>query len=170
MKRAAASAVLLTFLLAGCGGGTTAAEPQSTPGTAPSVDAAAQLKSAAHLALAANHRLSVQVLWTNRIPSSAATSTGGPALRGLRSSVTARRHQGVRIKMLAERYEILRLALDPSFATAQADIRWRQRVQPSDVRGRPTGHPVRLDERAHITLRRVDEKNRFVVWKVELAQ
>jgi hypothetical protein len=128
--------------------------------------AQAALLRAARSALVANHRVSVRVLWTNRVPESARASTGGPALSSLRAAATTRRARGIRVRMLKDEHRVVSLHLDPSYAQARAIVVDRQLVQPSRVDGRPRGHTVRLVERARYELRRVGGSQRFVVWKV----
>lgn len=136
----------------------------------PRAEAASELERAVRAALRANHRLSVRVLETNKIPPEAKRSTRGPALAALRSAAAERREQGVRVRLLRDRFRILSLELDPSYARASAVVLGRQRVQPYGANGQPLREPVDLSERARIELRRVGEVPRFVVWDVELVE
>ena len=171
-----ASALVLLALVAGlvtgCGGSKHAAAT-SVPATttaSTSADAEAVLKRAVRDALNANHLLALRVLWQNSIPSSATRSTRGPALASLRTAAANRRHRGIRVKMLSDKYRVLSVQLDPSFATATAIARGLQRVQPYGRDGHPSGHAVSLNEKARIELHRLGSTNRFVVWKVTLVR
>jgi hypothetical protein len=163
-------AVLIALLLAfatGCDGGDGEVATQPRPTTSPESGEAA-LEEAVRSALDGNRRLSVFVLWNNRIPAWAQVSTRGPALGALRAAAQNRKERGVRVRVLASRREVRSLRLDPSYVTATAIVVDRQRVQPSRRNGRPLGHEVRLNERARYELRRVGESDRFVVWRVVL--
>ena len=72
--------------------------------------------------------------------------------------------------MLSDKYRILSVQLNPSFATATAIARGLQRVQPYGRDGHPSGHAVSLNEKARIELHRLGSTNRFVVWKVTLVR
>jgi hypothetical protein len=153
--------------LAGCGGG-----GDSKPSASPSqtrvrtaASATAQLEQAVRLALRENGRLSIFVLAHNRIPAWATRSTRGPALAALRSSAATRRRHRVRVRSLSDRLEILHLRIDPSYATATATVRDRQRVLPYR-HGRPDRPPKTLDERVRVELHRLRGDVRFVVWRV----
>ena len=162
-------AVLIALLLAvasGCDGGDgeVATQPPlttTTPGTGE-----AALKRAVRTALSGNRRLSIYVLWNNRIPAWAERSTRGPALAALRAAAADRRRQRIRVRLISDRFQVLSISLDPSFATATATARGRQRVRPH-VNGRPGARTVELTETARIELRRLGTLNRFVVWRVE---
>lgn len=163
-------AVLIALLLAiatGCDGGDGEVATQPPPTTSSEAGEAA-LKEAVRGALDGNRRLSVFVLWNNRIPAWAEVSTRGPALSALRAAAQNRRERGVRVRVLESRREIRSLGLDPSYVTATAIVVDRQRVQPSRRNGRPLGHEVTLNERARYELRRIGRSDRFVVWRVEL--
>jgi hypothetical protein len=97
-------------------------------------------------------------------------ATAGPALANLRNSATERRRRHIRVRVLSERFRILRIALDPSYTSATAKVLDVQRVQPSDANGKPRGKPVRLVERAHLVLRRLRDEPRFVVWQVRVTR
>ena len=139
----------------------------TTAATATVDDETEALEDAARKAIEADHQLSVRVLWTNRV-SEMPRATAGPALAELRRSAAQRRRRGIRIKLISERFRIVDLTVDPSFATATATVVSDQRVQPHGRRGKPLGNPVRLRERARLELRRVGDSERFVVWRVVL--
>jgi hypothetical protein len=162
--------VFLVALAAGCDGGNDEVATQPPPATTTPEKGAAALERAARSALTENRRLSVYVLWNNRIPRWAERSTRGPALASLRAAAQNRRSRGIRVRMLENRREILSLRLDPSYARATAIVRDRQRVQPSRRNGRPLGRATMLNERARYELRRLGQSDRFVVWRVVLLQ
>ena len=165
--------VLIVFLVAiaaGCDGGNDEVATQPPPATTTPEKGAAALERAARSALTENRRLSVYVLWNNRIPRWAERSTRGPALASLRAAAQNRRSRGIRVRMLENRREILSLRLDPSYARATAIVLDRQRVQPSRRNGRPLGRAAMLNERARYELRRLGQSDRFVVWRVVLLQ
>jgi hypothetical protein len=165
--------VLIVFLVAiaaGCDGGNDEVATQPPPATTTPEKGAAALERAARSALTENRRLSVYVLWNNRIPRWAERSTRGPALASLRAAAQNRRNRGIRVRMLESRRQILSLRLDPSYARATAIVLDRQRVQPSRRNGRPLGRATMLNERARYELRRLGQSDRFVVWRVVLLQ
>ena len=162
--------VFLVALLAGCDGGNDEASTQPPPATTTSETGRAALERAVRTALSENRRLSVYVLWNNRIPRWAERSTRGPALASLRAAAVNREKQGVRVRMLSNQREILSLHLDPSYARATAIIRDRQRVQPSRRNGARIGRATKLNERARYELRRVGRADRFIVWRVVLLR
>jgi hypothetical protein len=161
------SAALVASACAGNGSDNdTRAETSNTTATTTTVgDDTEALERAVRDVLRANHRLSKRVLWTNTVPSNAA-STGGPALAALRDSAADRRRRGIRVRVVSEEFRILSIELDPSYATATATVFNPQRVQPHGRSGRPLGKPVNLRERVRFELRRVDSSVRFVVWRV----
>jgi hypothetical protein len=166
-RRTACALAALTLGAAGCGGGsdtTPAAAPQHSRTTS-ATNATADLENAARTALRENGRLSIFVLSHNRIPTWATQSTRGPALAALRASAATRRRQGVRVRSLSDRLEVIDVRIDPSFATATATVRDRQRVLPYR-HGRPDRPTRTLDERVRVELRRVGREVRFVVWTV----
>jgi hypothetical protein len=177
VTRAATYGVLVASVaLAGCSGGshqgssTSTSPPTSgstTTGTQPD---AKTLERVARAALDANHKVSVFVLWHNRVPAWASRSTGGPALNSLRAAASTRRSRGVRARVLSDRRRVVSLKLDPSYTKATAVVVDRQRVQPSDRKGRPLGRVVVLNERATYELRRIGSSARFVVWRVVLRR
>ena len=162
--------VFLVALTAGCDGGNDEVATQPPPATTTPEKGAAALERAARSALTENRRLSVYVLWNNRIPRWAERSTRGPALVSLRAAAQNRRNRGVRVRMLENRRQILSLRLDPSYVRATAIVLDRQRVQPSRRNGRPLGRAAKLNERARYELRRIGQSDRFVVWRVVLLQ
>lgn len=161
--------VVLLAIGAGCDGGnnepTTKPPPTTTNETGPSA-----LERGVRAALSENRRLSVYVLWNNRIPPWAEHSTRGPALTSLRAAAVNRQKRGVRVRMLGNQREILSLRLDPSYARATAIVLDRQRVQPSRRNGSPIGRATKLNERARYELRRVERSDRFIVWRVVLLR
>src|SRR5919108_1059626 len=80
----------LVALLAGCNGGNNEASTQPPPATTTSETGRAALERAVRTALSDNRRLSVYVLWNNRIPTWAERSTRGPALASLRAAAVNR--------------------------------------------------------------------------------
>ena len=162
--------VLIVFLLAiaaGCDGGDREVATQPPPTTNSTTTGAAALRDAVRQALRRNDRLSGYVLWRNRVPTWATQTTRGPALVTLRQSAAARRKRGIRIRTLANRFEINSIELDPSYTTATATVRSIQRVRPYRG-GKPSGRAVKLDERANVELRRVGVSDRFVIWRVRV--
>jgi len=177
MKRAGTFALVVSSVaLAGCSSGsnhassTTTSTSTSGPTTTAAQPEAEALARSARAALDANHKLSVFVLWHNRIPVWATRSTGGPALASLRSAAATRRARGVRAHLLSDRRRVVSLRLDPSYTRATAVVVDRQRVQPSGRNGHPLGRAVVLSERATYELRRVGRSGRFVVWRVVLSR
>ena len=190
MRSAALVLATGALLLGGCGGGsddTSATPPRSeSAGTSEATTNSVaketarpaetkpksreSLEVAVRDALAANHRLAVKVLWTNRIPSTAKQSTRGPALAELAASANDRRTKRVRIRMIRDDYRITSITFGRTGANATAIAEWDQRVVPSHLNGRPIGRPVSLKERARIELRRVAASGRFVVWRVTLVK
>lgn len=164
-------ALALTLAAGGCGSDaphTTTNHPQSTTTDAASRQATpAVLEQAVRRAIIEEHKLSVEVLWTNRVPANPPAS-GGPALAHLRRSVAQRRKAGVRVRVLSEHFRILGVHLDPSYTTATATVLDNERVQPTDPNGRPRGRAVTLNEHVHLDLRRVGNTEHFKVWKVVL--
>ena len=143
-------------------------QTRATTGTTTTTaeDETAALERAAREALRDNDRLSGDVLRTNRVPTWATRSTRGPALAALRKSAADRRERRIRIRTLSSNFEIISVDLDPSFASASALVRSRQRVRPYRA-GRPLGRAVELDERARVELHRLGESEQFVVWRLE---
>ncbi len=160
--------VLLLAIAAGCDGGNEESATQPSPTATTTESGQAALDRAVRSTLTANRRLSVYVLWNNRIPPWATRSTRGPALAGLRAAAADRRKRGIRVRLLSDRFQIVSIRLDPSYTKATAIARGRQRVRPNRLNGTPAGRSVELNERARIELRRLGRTNRFVVWRVEL--
>jgi hypothetical protein len=161
---------VLAATAAGCDGSNNEATTQPPPATTQAGTGEAALRQAVRTALNENRRLSVYVLWNNRIPAWAERSTRGPALASLRTAAQNRRSRGVRVRMLSGRREIRSIRLDPSYAEATAIVVDLQRVQPSRRNGRPIGRAVVLNERARYELRRVGRSDRFIVWRVVLLE
>jgi hypothetical protein len=120
-------------------------------------------------AVTEDHRLSVEALWTNRVPANPPAS-GGPELAILRRSVAERRKAGVRVRTLSERFRVVGVQLDPSYTTATATVIDTERVKPTDLNGRPLGRPSATVEHVHLELRRLGASQRFLVWKVTLLK
>lgn len=163
--------LLIAFLVAiavGCDGGNEENATKPPPAATTPENGQAALERSVRSTLSANRRLSVYVLWSNRIPSWAERSTRGPALAGLRTAASDRRERGIRVRLLSDRFQVDSIRLDASYTRATAIARGRQRVRPHRLNGKPAGRSVELNERARIELRRLGRTNRFVVWKVEL--
>jgi hypothetical protein len=160
------SAVLLA-IATGCEGGSEKASTQTASTATRTETSEVALERGVRSALAQNRRLSVYVLWNNKIPAWAERSTRGPALAGLRSAAADRRRRRVRVQLLSDRFQVLSIRLDPSYTRATAIARGRQRVRPH-VNRKPGGRSVELNEKARIELRRVGRTNRFVVWRVQI--
>jgi hypothetical protein len=176
------------FLVGGCGGGSRRASTtvqqavpsMTTTGAIVSTTSAqptsmrqntrATLRSSVREALLANHHLAIHVLWTNRVPSTALRSTGGPALAGMRASARDRQIRGLRVRMIHDDYRIKSISLAPSLATATAVAQSIQTVVPSHLNGDPVGKSVQLNEQARIVLRRIRASDKFVVWRLTLLK
>lgn len=187
MKRTVLT-VATILLLAGCGGSSRHSSPTTqqsmasattTAAAAPTTstqlattkqDTRATLRAAVRAALAANHKLAIRVLWTNRIPVTAGQSTRGPALAELAASAKDREKKGVRVRMIRDGYRIISIGLAATKTHATAFAEWDQRVVPSHLNGTPRGGAVLLRERARVELRRVGTLQSFVVWKVTLVK
>jgi hypothetical protein len=171
MNRAALIALLAGAAIAAAGCGSSAhvsahsTGPTSSAATT-AADPAVALMRAARTAVNKLHRLSIEVLWRNTLPSGTTRWIRGPALTSLRTSAADRRKRGIRVRLIADDFHILSITLDPSYTKATAIARGRQRVRPYGRDGRPLGHAVSLNERARIALRRVGDSKRFVVWQV----
>jgi hypothetical protein len=159
--------VLLLAIATGCDGGDESTS-QPPPTTTTSETGKAALERAVRSAVTANRRLSVYVLWNNKVPPWAERSTRGQALAGLRTAAADRKRRGIRVRLISDRFQIDSIRLDPSYAEATAIARGRQRVRPYHLNGKPAGRAVELNEKARIELRRVGRTNRFVVWRVKL--
>lgn len=162
--------VLIVFLVAiaaGCDGGDGELATQPPPATTPTTASEAALRQSVRTALAENRHLSIYVLWSNRIPIWARRSTRGPALATMREAAADRRKRGIRVRLVSDRFQVLSIHLDPSYARATATARGRQRVRPH-VNGKPGAQVVKLDEKARIELRRLGRSLRFVVWRVTI--
>lgn len=168
MRLAPVLLALLVAIVAGCDGGNEDIATQPPPPIATPENGQAALERAVRSALTANRRLSVYVLWNNRIPPWAERSTRGPALTSLRTAAAERRRRGIRVRFLSDRFQVVSIRVDPSYAEATAVAGGLQRVRPYRLNGRPVGRSVELNERARIELRRLARTDRFVVWKVEL--
>ncbi len=161
-------ALLFVVAASACSGSSSHnAKTPTTTGTTQSTTSTteAALVAAARAAVQQDHRMSVRVLWTNSVPAHP-RATAGPALAVLRHSVAARARRGIRVRLLAERFRVISVHLDPSYERATAVVQDPQRVRPYGRDGRPLGRAVVLNERARLELRRVGSSMRFVVWKV----
>jgi hypothetical protein len=163
--RVAALLAVLALLASGCGGSSDPASTASGRSSTTSADPEQQLEAAVREAIRLDHRDAVRALWTNRVPERPA-ATGGPALVQWRRSTAAAREQGIRVRVLSERFRIVSVRLDPSYKAAVAIVHDKQRAQPTRLNGKPLGRPITLDERVRLELRRVGDGDRFVVWKV----
>lgn len=159
-------------VLAGCSGGSHSGSATTSLGSTTSTSTTEKqqagpiaLKRSVRAALRSNDQLSGLVLWMNRVPQDALTSTRGPALAALRTAAAQRRAKHLRIRTISSSLEILSIKLDPSYARATAVIRSRQLVRPYRA-GTPLGRAVKLDERARVELRRIGSEPTFVVWRV----
>jgi hypothetical protein len=130
----------------------------------------AQLHEGVVSAVDANHELSVQVLWTNRIPSTAPRSTRGPALAAMRAAAVQRQKQRVRVRMLHQTFRIVSIRFSASRGSATAVVLWNQDVAPSHLDGVRIGRAIAGRERASILLHRIGSSSTFVVWKVDLIK
>lgn len=167
-RRRCIVAVFVTTVLAGCGGGGSQAPLPAPPETTSATRGGEQvLRSAVLGAVRDNHRLSVRVLLTNRVPVPA-PSTAGPALAALRTAAAERESRGLRVRTLRSRYRVLSVRLDPSYSEASATVVDRQTVQLETADGVPVGSQRELVERAVVELRRIPGANRFVVRNLEV--
>lgn len=165
-------ALVAGLLLAACGSTqhpTATRAPTSTTPTNTVASGAGTLRRAVVAAVDSDHKTSVKALWTNTVPAKP-VATAGPALTNLRRSVAGRRAKRIRIRMLRERFQVLDVKLDPSYATATAEVLDVQKVQPTHDNGKPLGKSLSTTERAELELHRVPGTNRFVVWKVQDSQ
>jgi len=167
----------LVLVAAACSGrsaqppATTAAAPPPVTHTAAggADQVRTQLLAAVRVVIDQHHRLSLRVLWTNVVPERPA-AVAGPALANLRRAAAGRRRQGIRVRLLSERFRIISIRLDPSYARATAVVSDPQQVRPTGAGGRPLGRPIVLNEHARIQLRRVGRPQRFVVWSVQAVR
>ncbi len=156
----------LILLLTGCGSGSNDSAPTTTQTTTTATNPTAALKRGVRSALNENRRLSIYVLWNNKIPAWATHSTRGPALNSLKTAAQTRRKRGIRVRVLKDERRVQSLRLDPSYLHATATVVDQQRLQPSRPNGTPLGRVVKLREKARYELRRVGRTDRFVVWNV----
>ena len=160
----------VVVVAAGCGGGhRTAGTTTTTPSSVRS-DPQTRLTAAIRETLRANHAVAKLVLWRNVVPSSATSSTRGPALAALRSAAAGRRRRGIHVKVVSDGFRIVSVRLDPSFTRATAIVVDPQRVRPYGSDGKPLGQPVSLSEKSRFDLHRLGSSERFVVWKVAPVQ
>lgn len=158
----------MTLAVTACGGSAQPRQLASTTTSTRDASGAIQLEAAVRRALRQNSQLSLYTLWHNSIPPWATQSTRGPALAELRRSASQRRKQGIEIKHLSGRLEIVSVHLDPSYLRATAVVTAHDRVRPYRG-GRPLGRAIVSNERARVDLRRLGGKPIFVVWKLTLS-
>jgi hypothetical protein len=149
----------------GCGSGGTQADSMPTSATTDRPTASVVLEDAVRKAVNENHELLTRALLTNRVPSKP-EGTAGPALAVLRSSAAERRAQKIKVRILSETFRVLAVRLDPSYTTATVSVRNDQRIQISHD-GKPSA-PSTVSEHVRLTLHRIGNTDRFVVWKVAL--
>jgi hypothetical protein len=123
------------------------------------------LKAAVRVAIHANLKLSLYVLWHNEVPTWAMRSTRGPALTALRTAAVTRRRQGIQIRNLRGHSTILAIQLAPSYTTATAEIRDTRSVAPYRG-GHRLGRAITGTDHSRVQLRRVGNNERFIVWSV----
>jgi hypothetical protein len=158
--------VLLCALgVAGCGSGSTQADGTSKSATTDQPAASVVLERAVRKAVNQNHKLLTRALLTNRVPANP-EGTAGPALAVLRRSATERRAQKIKVRILSETFHVLSVRLDPSYTSATVGVRNVQRLRVS--RGGKSSAPSTVHEHVRLTLHRVGNSYRFVVWKVAL--
>jgi hypothetical protein len=158
--------VLLCALgVAGCGGGSTQADDTSKAAITDRPAASVVLERAVRKAVNQNHELLTRALLTNRVPANT-EGTAGPALAVLRRSAAERRAQKIKVRILSETFRVLSVRLDPSYTSATVGVRNVQRLQVG--RGGKPGAPSTVHEHVRLTLHRVGNSYRFVVWKVAL--
>jgi hypothetical protein len=156
----------ITCIASGCGNST--GSTRTSGGGAPQTtvaDPQQRLEAAVRQAISLDHREAVRALWTNQVPARPA-ATGGPALVQWRSSTAVARKQGIRVRLLSERFRIVSITLDPSYSSAVAVIHDDQRAQLDRADGKPLGRSVAIHERVRLELHRAGHAERFVVWRV----
>jgi hypothetical protein len=156
----------LALAAGGCGGGgSNAARSTSThAATTDRMSEQVRLENAVRAAVKQNFKLSLYVLWHNAIPAWASQSTAGPALAALRASATTRRGRGIRIRLVKTALRVQSIRVDASYMSATAVADSKQRVRPYEA-GKPQPKLIALHERARLTLKRVGNSDRFIVWK-----
>lgn len=159
-------ALAVCALLAGCGSSSTPKTAATATTTTTVANPTAQLEQAVRSAIKSNGELSNWVLWHNAVPSWATQSTRGPALVALRQAAAARSAQHLRMLGISPRFDVVAIALDPSYLQARATVKEQGEVRPYQ-HGKPLRHAIKVDDVARLELRRVGA--RFVVWKVEAA-
>lgn len=159
-------------ILVGACGSSRSQSGTTTKSDAPTTNThnfSAALEKAVREAIAKNHTLLTSTLWTNRVPAHP-PATAGPALAYLRKAVAERQKQGVRVRVLSDRFRVLSVQLEPTYTTATATVLDAARVQPTHLNGRPLGRPSSISERVRLELRRVGTTTSFVVWKTTLLK
>jgi hypothetical protein len=168
MRRALFPFIACMFI-AGCGSGSGHATIAATTTTTAAANPTVKLEQAARTAIQQNAKASDYVLWNNAIPSWASQSTAGPALAGLRSSAAQRKKAKVRVRVLTSGVKIRSIHLNPSYLSATASIVYEGRVRVYK-NARPERRTIKLTEPSNVELHRVDNKTRFVVWKVAVTR
>jgi hypothetical protein len=158
--------VLLCALgVAGCGSSRTQADSTSKAATTDQPAASVVLERAVRKAVNENHELLTRALLTNRVPANP-EGTAGPALAVLRRSAAERRAQKIKVRILSETFRPLTVRLDPSYTSATVGVSNIQRLLIS--RDGKSNAPSTVHEHVRLTLHRVGNSYRFVVWKVAL--
>lgn len=157
--------MLCALGVAGCGSGHTQADSTPKATTTDQTSASVVLEHAVRKAVNENHELLTRALVTNRVPANP-EGTAGPALAVLRRSAAERSAQKIKVRILSEIFRVLSVRLDPSYTSATVGVRNVQRLQVS--RGGKDSAPTTVHEHVRLTLHRVGNSNRFVVWKVAL--
>jgi len=157
--------VVSLCVLAGCGSGGTQADSSPTSVTTDRPAASVVLEDAVRKAVNENHELLTRALLTDRVPAKP-EGTAGPALAVLRRSAAERRAQKITVRILSETFRVLSVRLEPSYTTATAGVRNIQRLRVS--RDGKSSAPSTVREHVRLTLHRIGNTYRFVVWKVAL--
>lgn len=123
------------------------------------------LRRAVERALEANHQLTLRVLWLDRVSAGTGGATAGPALAQLMQSAIARLRAGVRVRLLADHFQVSGVRISGPLASAR--LIDRERVLPCSLAGRPLGAAVNLHEAALAILHRLPGSERFVVWELK---
>jgi hypothetical protein len=170
MRRAALLISTFTALLAaGCGSAAHhAATTTTTTSSTTTSGSPAALEAGAREAVEQDHRLSVQTLWSDRVPTKP-EAIDGPALSDLRRSVAERGKEKLKVRTLSEKFRVASLQLEPTYTTATAAVLDTERVQPYRD-GHPHGKPSATTEHVRLILHRVGNSDRFDVWKVTLTK
>jgi hypothetical protein len=155
----------LAGVASGCGNSTGSTRPSSGVPQTTAADPQQRLEAAVRTAIHVDHREAVRALWANQVPARPA-ATGGPALVQWRRSTAVARKQGIRVRLLSERFRIVSITLDASYSSAAAVVHDDQRAQLDRADGKPLGRSVVIHERVRLELHRAGNAERFVVWRV----